>query len=357
LVRRLAHDHMYLGAVLVTIYAMVVPGLKLLMLASAQALKRGGPVSVLWARRCILVVQAVSKWASPDMFAYILLMYLIRGLDNPPSVASYMNLQLGFTCFSVFCVGSTVSSLGINVPEVPQTQGSENRPSEDAPSFPRHLVLAAVAALAIPFGVFMVLGLANPSMSLYLDMNLLYKVQPELKALKSVIDGLNLPALLRKEVSVWACMAALVQWTADGEVNSLIALILYAGFAVLLPILDMCLLACAAVLDFRRWNELAHRLLVVSHKVRKLSMLDVSIMGCIVVTMSLKTLRDQGVIVELRSGVLYLLGAELCHYAAAFVATRSRSGGAARGKVLAKSDINLQGDGEKAEGSGIVGSV
>jgi len=333
LVRRLAPDHMYLGAVLVTIYAMVVPGLKLLMLASAQALKRGGPVSVLWARRCILVVQAVSKWASPDMFAYILLMYLIRGLDNPPSIASYMDLNIGFTCFCVFCVGSTVSSLGIRVPEPPEAPAEPaDAPAEDAPPLPRHWVLATVA-FVVPFGAFMAYGLARPSMSLYLDMDLMYEVQPELKAMKSIIDSLNLPELLRMKVGVWQCMGALIQWTGQGEVNSLIAFILYAGFAVLLPILDMCLLACAALLDFRHRSELASRLLAASRKVRKLSMLDVSIMGCVVVTMSLRTMRDQGVIVEMCSGVLYLLGAEACHYAAAAVAMRSRSGAVARGKV------------------------
>merc|ERR1712190_152184 len=86
----------------------------------------------------------------------------------------------------------------------------------------------------------------------------------------------------------------------------------------------MVLLFTAAVLDLffsapavERWSS---AMLAWSHKVRKLSMLDVSIMGCFIVTMSLRGMRVNGVMVTTCSGVAYLLGAEACHYAAASVA-------------------------------------
>merc|ERR1712190_172516 len=84
---------------------------------------------------------------------------------------------------------------------------------------------------------------------LFLDMDLLYEKKPNLKSMSFIIEALNLPALLRLEVSVSACVVQLCSWASNGDVNCLFALVLYAGFAVLLPILDMVLLFTAALLD------------------------------------------------------------------------------------------------------------
>merc|ERR1711879_446789 len=53
-----------------------------------------------------------------------------------------------------------------------------------------------------------------------------------------------------------------------------------------------------------------------ARKLKKLSMLDVSIMGVVVVVMSLRNLREKGVIISMGNGLVVLLGAEMCHYAA-----------------------------------------
>merc|ERR1719221_2344030 len=114
LVRRMASQNMIAGAALVTTYAMVIPAVKVLLISLSVLLQhRGSPSRMRWARRCIIVVRFVSKWACPDMFAYILMTYLFRSLNKPPSLLSDMRLGAGFACFCVFCVGSTISSLGI----------------------------------------------------------------------------------------------------------------------------------------------------------------------------------------------------------------------------------------------------
>merc|ERR1712186_212602 len=85
----------------------------------------------------------------------------------------------------------------------------------------------------------------------------------------------------------------------------------------------MVLLLTASLLDLCCSAPVAERssaMLAWSRKVRKLSMLDVSIMGCFIVTMSLRGMRVNGVMVTTCSGVVFLLSAELCHYAAASVA-------------------------------------
>jgi len=250
-------------------------------------------------------------------------MYLIRGLNKPPSINSFMNLDLGFTCFCVFCVGSTVSSLGVRVPTLPEPADGAAAPQ------PRRIPPAAAATLQVvltlAFAVLLVRGLVCSSMSLHLDMGLLYQQKPELLPLKDLIDSMDLPSLLHLEVGVWECIVQLFQWVGNGEMNSLIALILYAVFAVCLPVVDMTLLLAATLLNSFGGSSSARSrsVLAASHVVRKMAMLDVSVMGCFVVSMSLASMRAKGVIVELHIGVLYLLCAEIGHYSAAFVACRA----------------------------------
>ncbi|CAJ1392198.1 unnamed protein product, partial [Effrenium voratum] len=56
------------------LYAMVVPALKIGFLILAELWRESpDPRQVLFAKRSIQVVQMISKWACPDMFAYILL--------------------------------------------------------------------------------------------------------------------------------------------------------------------------------------------------------------------------------------------------------------------------------------------
>lgn len=43
------------------------------------------------------------------MFAYILLVHLVRLLHHDPIILTAAQLDVGFSCFSVFCVCSTVS--------------------------------------------------------------------------------------------------------------------------------------------------------------------------------------------------------------------------------------------------------
>merc|ERR1712048_298924 len=54
----------------------------------------------------------------------------------------------------------------------------------------------------------------------------------------------------------------------------------------------------------------------ISRKLKKLSMLDVSIMGVVVVVMSLRNLSAKGVIISMRYGLVVMLAAEACHYLA-----------------------------------------
>ena len=69
----------------VIIYAIVIPIIKLLLtfFGNTLQLERCGTHRTA-SRRCIQMVQNISKWACPDMFAYIILMHLVRSLTVPP---------------------------------------------------------------------------------------------------------------------------------------------------------------------------------------------------------------------------------------------------------------------------------
>merc|ERR1719382_606455 len=122
------HQGNIVGAALVAVYAMAIPALKLLLIVIGFLLQIWGSATCMrWARRCIVTVRIISRWACPDMFAYILMMYLFRSLNKPPTVHSQLDLDLGFVAFCVFCVGSTISSLGLVLPAATLRKGDETK--------------------------------------------------------------------------------------------------------------------------------------------------------------------------------------------------------------------------------------
>jgi len=186
------------------------------------------------------------------------------------------------------------------------------------PRCPRAAIPARAAAgaslcLAVSFTALLVWGAATPCMSLRMDMPLLLQKHPQVEIFAPFLSDLS--ALLHAEASIFACITGLWRWAAEGDANSALALVMYGGFALLLTWLHMAALVAAAVQLWRGAHN-AKAFLAASRVLKKLSMLEVSIMGSVVVTMALRELREHGVVVSLCSGTPILLGAELCRYAA-----------------------------------------
>merc|ERR1712151_660157 len=183
---------------------------------------------------------------------------------------------------------------------------------------------AAVLGLSVAFYVLICIGMSLPCMELRLDMDLLYEVKPDLKALSGLIDGLGLPVLLHTTVSVQGAIQSLTRWALNGEVNSVIALFMFGVLVVAfsaLDVLSMLLSAFIAQFVGSPWACRARRILCgVSGVLRKLCMLDVSLVGIFLVVLTLRNLRDHGVILDLRQGAFVLLGAEACRYLAMLAA-------------------------------------
>jgi len=312
LMRLLRDTNCSLGSAAVVFYAVVIPAVKLLLLVFAQ-LRSETPS----AARCIWAVQSISKWACPDMFAYILLLYLVRGLNHPRMLQAIMELDVGFVCFSLFCVCSTVASLGIRSKD-------EGSSSPCWTPVARWLGLARasqlVAAMAAGFFLSFVSGFVIPVMALRVDLDDMYSPKGPIPAkmmgfeTKPVIDQLHIPELAMADVSLSDAVAMLGSWSLRGEADCFIAFMMILVFVATLTIADMAALGAATyclrcgepprALEFTR----------MARTLRKLSMLDVMIAGVVVVTLCMSMYHKDGIFVSMRHGVMALLIAEILHY-------------------------------------------
>jgi hypothetical protein len=269
----------------------------------------------------------VSKWACPDMFAYILMLYLVRCMDHPPKLNGLMQLDIGFTCFCLFCLGSTIATLGISLPEPPSTDKADKQPPLSnvmAPCIRTRGLLALTVCLTMAATLLLVLGVAMPCMALRLKLEPLYENGTIPPQLKGFVEMLNLPELLRADVSIWNCIIALARWTSEGEVNSFLGCVLLAVFVVAFTALDIIVLNIVAVrVHINSCSKCTAKFLAVSRSLKKCSMLDVLITGVVITVMSGSIYRSRGLILSVRWGLLMLLGAEICHYIMYLVVTSS----------------------------------
>lgn len=321
------------GAVLIVLYAVVVPAVKLVLLAMGEALRYcNSYLGICLSRGCIIIVQTISKWACPDMFAYILLVHLVRVLEHRPILLTAAKLDIGFSCFSVFCVCSTVSSLGIRLPPLPESDG-------DGAGSRTPLVLRClgqeglyrfVCLLAACFSVLFAVGLFMPCMALRIDERQLYPPVGSVPySAKPIVESLAIPELLKSDVSIVSCTLSLIAEIGSGEANSIFALIMFGCCVIVLTFADVVLLVFAARrLRSQPLSPLSNGSVPASSSsltpgpcpymawarvCRKLAMLDVSIMGVYVITLCLAIYKKQGLIVSTRNGLLVLIAAEIVH--------------------------------------------
>lgn len=315
------------GAFFVILYAMVLPALKIVLLVLGE-LWRGSDNPNLQAVSsiCILLVQVTSKWATPDLFAYILLLFLFRHLDHPPLIRSEAVLDVGFECFGVFCLCSTFSTLAIHRPPLQRgasglggakytAVGQAARPAL-LHRLGRNNALLAVSVSTVAFAVLLLSGLLAPCMGLHLDTSILLKpkgpVPVNMKwALDDAIEVLDLKPMLHTEVSLWQCLNALGAYISQCEAASILAFTMLALFAVALTMADMIMLILATLALGTPGPNTA---MAVSRVLKHISMLDVFCMGVFVVCLAGQAYRSVGFNLELRRGLMPLVGAEALHY-------------------------------------------
>jgi len=315
------------GACCVILYAMVLPAVKVVLLVLGELWRNSeNETFQRISSTCILLVQITSKWATPDLFAYILLLFLFRHLNHPPLVSSKAVLDTGFCCFGVFCLCSTFSTLAIHRPvpmsgrkgtnAVYYTKVSQSQEPAILERLGRERALLVVCLLEVLFAILLIAGVLTPCMGLHLDTTILLKPKgpvPKSMAwmIRDGIDALDLRPLLRAEVSLWHCLSALSGYIVDGEAACIMAFIMLAVFAVSLTVADMVMLALAANAFGGPGPNTA---MAVSRVLKHISMLDVFCMGVFVVCMAGQAYSSVGFNLGLRPGLLPLVAAEALHY-------------------------------------------
>lgn len=150
------------------------------------------------------------------------------------------------------------------------------------------------------------------------------------KAAGPMID--NIMDKINADVAIWPCIKSLMGYALTmGEGNSILAVMMLSVFAIGLTCADMIVLVVASwnlpsdvktnehqVGCSKPYQSSAMR---VAKVLGKLSMLDVAVMGVLVICLATGMYAKMGVVFHLKSGVVFLLVAEVVHYTAyAFVA-------------------------------------
>jgi len=262
-------------------------------------------------RNCILLMRFISKWAAPDMFAYVLLYYLIRKLEHLP-INTLCLFDIGFTCYSIFSLTCAMSSLGIPLPQV------EDSEKDDAPPLTQRFLqkfwcgasekkrlLSLTCTLAGVWACFFGIGMFVPCFGLRLDGNLLADHVPD--SMKQVLKMIKLDRIIAPQhVSLWRSMWSMMYWfSTDRDLNLLIAFVMIAVFAVSLTILNMANLVKVAWQLSKDAPEGQHPCPSVAHSdvFKHLSMLDVLLMGVFVSTCAGGIYRDEGLIISIQYGI------------------------------------------------------
>jgi len=128
-----------------------------------------------------------------------------------------------------------------------------------------------------------------------------------------LIDTYHLPDLAMADVTIPRCIGKLVEGTMNNfEFNGILAVIMMALFVIGFTVLGMI----AIVLSFAQFhlgNEQWCCTLRLAEKLKKMAMLDVTILGVCVVVASGTVYKSEGMILSLQPGILGLIGAQVSY--------------------------------------------
>jgi len=303
---------------MVTFFAIVIPLLKIGLLILGELWRQSSdPRRVKIARRSIVFVQLISKWACPDMIAYILLQYLVKTLDHPsqdPTKPGTLNglfeLDAGFTCYTLFCLGSTISSLGVVLPgtDYPTPKAAKATKVES------RVLGLSLSMLTAAFAACLGVGLSYSCMSLRLDFQPLIdngRISKEMVPI--LIDKYHLQDLAHADVTIPRCIGKVVnEITNTFEFNGILAVVMMALFVIGFAVLGMVVILLTAV-QFNLGDERWRPTLRLAKKLKKIAMLDVTILGICVVVASGTVYKSEGLILSIQPGILGLIGAQVSY--------------------------------------------
>lgn len=309
----------WLGAVLVAIFAILVPLVKIVLLVLGEFWRCSNDRRRIQAARvCIRFVQIISKWACPDIIAYIFLFYLVRHLNRPP-INGLFSLDVGFTCFTLFCWGSTISSLGVHLPALDEDMKAASKEPWPLRVLGRKGTAVTMFVIQMVFVVCFVLGMSWSCLGLRLDQNILANNGlPQWQI--DVMVNLRVAEHAKADVTIFQCIEKLLKTQAESfDANAMLSTVMLAVFVLGLTLLDMLVLSVTSlqILSSPENSEDNRcNLITLTKHLKKLAMLDVLILGIVVVVLSGSVYRKQGLVLSPGWGLLALGGAEVMHYLA-----------------------------------------
>jgi uncharacterized paraquat-inducible protein A len=313
IIQQLWENQLYGPCIVITTCATIVPPVKLLLLFWGSIWRSSPDASkVQRASQCFYVVQVISKWACPDMFAYILVIHLKRIANLSVDVLEgYFLFGVGFTCFSVFCVISTCTAQAFELPTIETEGAAEVSPGHRSLVSSAHCrqsgnnsFVAGVCSLAFIFGMLMTAGIFVPCMG--------FHFQPE-----NVVQT-ALGIRVDTDVTLWTCILGLLQAVRGGEANSLLALVMLLVFVIGFTVLDVVALMVTAVKLHRdsatseTMPSDTRALASWTTKLKHISMLDVAIVGFLVCIGGSR--QSPNARFWPRAGLWLLFCAEVTHY-------------------------------------------
>jgi len=237
-IRLLYGEGRYTPAAIIFIFSVIMPFVKLAALIfHCVSTRRGAPPAEQHAS-LISGLQAISKWATVDIFAAAMLVAFLRTVQIVE-----VDLHEGFFCFLAYCIFSVAGALLLELPE------KVNASTSQAHQMGGRAVLSASAfstLLLLYFGVLL-----------------------EWPCLKFTSSAL----MINKEMSIYAIILQL--WTTHSPAAALTISVL----VVILPALDL-LIMCALLLGYLPRSSIAARW------VRDFSMLDVFALSAFVVALA-----------------------------------------------------------------------
>eukprot|EP00747_Dinoflagellata_sp_TGD_P076946 gnl/TRDRNA2_/TRDRNA2_159371_c0_seq4.p1 gnl/TRDRNA2_/TRDRNA2_159371_c0~~gnl/TRDRNA2_/TRDRNA2_159371_c0_seq4.p1 ORF type:complete len:554 (-),score=75.89 gnl/TRDRNA2_/TRDRNA2_159371_c0_seq4:70-1731(-) len=316
LIRAMSDDGHISGAFLVALFAVIVPAATLLFLCLGELWRNTERVKT--SRRCILLAQAVSKWATPNMFCMMMFFCLFKNMGHVKWLEPICVLDVGFTYYCLACIALVGSTISISLPAV--SADSARGPVEsEMPLVVRHAgkggVVYAVGGLCLVWGVLFIVGLGAPCFNL------------EMNPGKVNVDALYRPALEEfgsnhlegAKVSIFKSMKQFANWYGDShDLNLLLSSFVIFIFVVMSTGLSMLMLLIAAW-RLRVRNEEDARLpcpfMSTACLFKHFAMLDAAIVGSLLLYASSSRLyKSGGMSLEISWGVFMLIAAELMHY-------------------------------------------
>lgn len=306
------HEGCFIASTLFAFYAAVIPMTQAVLLVFGERHRYStDPNLARFAANSLRAFRLISKWASPTLFAFIVLFHLVRSLDGAPFFSSAAVLDVGFTLFAVFCAASALSVFLIPLPKEPLGV----RPRTAVIKMPKWVRDALLLSLGI-----LLCGVLQPFMTVSFDRGAAVEPRGSLpRSLEGALMALDGPTAFQYDVSLWTCLRGLGGASlVEGEANSVLGFTMITVFVLGFTAFDLLLLFLA-VRRFEGGDGAAKEpcpYVLAAIPIKHAAMLDTCLMGIVLVLLAGGLLRGEGLSLQPGPGIATLLVAELLHLAA-----------------------------------------